>query len=283
MLLWGLSFVASKTILNTGVPPMTMVGLRYLLTTIILNVLLKIREPHTRLERADVLPLLASGLVGVTIYFFFESRGIKLTTASHASLIIAAIPIFTVLAEMLFYGTRVRLLGAAGVALSVVGVVLVVWSPGSSLFSGSFTGDLFMFGACFSWVAYILLSKNLHTRLSDLAITTYQSLFGTIFLVPLALLEHRQWVPLSFPAIASLLYLAVLSSAVGNFLYVYALSRLGPISISPYLNLIPIVGVLGGIALQGDRISIAGVLMVNWRQRLAAPREPAPPSAPGGS
>jgi drug/metabolite transporter (DMT)-like permease len=310
MLLWGLSFVASKTILNTGVPPMTMVCLRYLLTTIILNVLLRLREPpgrrpqggrpdggearrRRRLAKGDVLPLLASGLVGVTVYFFFESRGIKLTTASHASLIIAAIPVFTLLAEMAFFGTRVRLLGAAGVALSVAGVVLVVWSPGTSLFSGFFTGDLFMFGACFSWVAYILLSKNLHTRLSDLAITTYQSLFGTIFLIPLALLEYRQWVPLGFPAIGSLLYLAVLSSAVGNFLYVYALSRLGPISISPYLNLIPVVGVIGGIVLQGDRVAIAqevggaviiaGVLMVNWRQRLGSPGEPAPPSAPGGS
>ncbi len=152
-----------------------------------------------------------------------------------------------------------------------------------------------MFGACFSWVAYILLSKNLHTRLSDLAITTYQSIFGTIFLIPLAIVEYRQWVPITLPAVVSLLYLAILSSAVGNFLYVYALSRLGPVSISPYLNLIPIVGVIGGIVLQGDRVTpaqeiggaviIAGVLMVNWRQRLAAaPREDrVPPSAPGGS
>jgi drug/metabolite transporter (DMT)-like permease len=298
MLLWGLSFVASKTILNAGVPPMTMVCLRYVLTTVILNVILRIREPRARLSRRDVLPLLASGLVGVTVYFFFESRGIKLTSASHASLIIAAIPIFTLIAEMVFFRTRVRALGAAGIVLSVAGVIFVVRSSAASLTAGSLTGDLFMFGACFSWVAYILLSKNLHTRMSDLAITTWQSVFGTAFLVPLALTEYRQWVPLSMPVVLNLLYLAVLSSAVGNFLYVYALSRLGPIAISPYLNLIPVIGVLGGIVLLGEGITllqvlggvviVAGVLMVNARQgKPAAPpgREPdrVPPSSAGGS
>jgi drug/metabolite transporter (DMT)-like permease len=298
MLLWGLSFVSSKTILNAGVPPMTMVCMRYLATTVILNVVLRLREPKTRLARRDVLPLLASGLVGVTVYFFFESRGIKLTSASHASLIVAAIPIFTVLAEMVFFRTRIRALGAAGIALSVAGVVLVVRSRGGALASGSIAGDLFMFGACFSWVAYILLSKNLHTRLSDLAITAYQSLFGTAFLIPFALTEHRQWVPVGLTVVLNLLYLAVFSSAVGNFLYVYALSRLGPIAISPYLNLIPVIGVLGGIVLLGEGITllqvlggaviVAGVLMVNARQ--AKPGSPpvpepgrVPPSSAGGS
>jgi drug/metabolite transporter (DMT)-like permease len=277
MLLWGLSFVASKEVLNTGIPPMTMVCMRFVLTTVVLNVLLRIKEPKTRVGRGNVLPLLASGLVGVTIYFIFESRGIKLTSASHASLIIASIPIFTVLAEWIFFRTRVGWAAVLGILLSVAGVVFVVRTPGAPLFSGSFTGDLFMFGACFSWVAYILLSKNLHTRMSDLAITTYQSVFGTAFLIPFALLEIRQWVPLTLPAVLALLYLALLSSAAGNFFYVYALSHLGPITISPYLNLIPVIGALGGVAILGERVTlfqalggvviIAGVLIVNWRQR----------------
>jgi drug/metabolite transporter (DMT)-like permease len=277
VVLWGLSFVSSKTILNSGVPPMTMVCMRFLLTTVVLNVLLRRVEPKTRLLRRDALPLMVSGLFGVTVYFFFESRGIKMTSASHASLIIASIPVFTVAAEFLFFRTRIRLLGAAGIALSVVGVFLVVHVPGVSLLSGSFAGDLFMFGACLSWVAYMLLSRDLHKRLSDLAITTYQSLFGTLFLIPFALLEYRQWVPLTLTVGLNLLYLAVLSSAVGNYLYMVALSRLGPVAVSPYVNLIPVVGVLGGVVLLGETVTpvqllggaviIAGVLMVNAKQR----------------
>jgi drug/metabolite transporter (DMT)-like permease len=286
VILWGLSFVSSKTILNSGVPPMTMVCMRFMLTTLILNLALKRREPSTHLEKKNIPSLLLSGLFGVTIYFFFESRGIQLTSASHASLIIAVIPVLTILAELVFFRTRISLIGAAGIALSVIGVYFVVRDPEADILSGSLAGDLLMFGACVSWVVYMMVSKNLHKRLSDLAITAYQSLFGTAFLVPLALMEYRQWVPLTLAAALNLLYLAVFSSAVGNFLYMYALSRLGPIAVSPYVNLIPVVGVLGGVAILGESISIlqivggivivAGVLMVSARSASAAEKPPAP-------
>ena len=185
------------------------------------------------------------------------------------------------LAEAIFFRTRISWIVGVGIALSVVGVVFVVGRPGTG--SADPAGDLFMFGACVSWVVYILLSKNLHTRLSDIAITAYQSLFGTAFLIPFCLLEHAQWVPITPVAWLSLAYLAVFCSAVSNFLYVYALSRLGPISVSPYVNLIPVVGVLGGVALLGETIVLmqivggvvilAGVLLVSRHQPAGPPIE----------
>lgn len=276
VLFWGMSFVSSKTILNTGVPPMTMVAIRFLIATVVLNLFVRRFDPGARLKKRDILPLAVSGLFGLTIYFFFEARGIRMTSASHASLIIATIPIFTVVAEAIFYRTRISWLAAAGIVLSVAGVVLLVRRAGEPLLSGSLVGDLLMFGACLSWVVYILLSKNLHTRMSEIAITAYQSLFGTIFLLPLAILERGQWVPITLAAGLNLAYLALFCSALSNFLYVYALSRLGPIVISPYINLIPVVSVLGGVLILGESLAwgqavggaliLAGVLIVNWRQ-----------------
>jgi drug/metabolite transporter (DMT)-like permease len=276
---WGLSFVASKTILNSGVPPMTMVAIRFVIATVILNLFLRRFDPAARLRRADILPLALSGLFGVTLYFFCEARGIRLTSASHASLIIAVIPVFTVLADALFFRTRIRWLTALGILLSVGGVVLVV-GIGRGGGASTLGGDLFMFGACLCWVAYNMLSRNLHTRLSEIAITAYQSLFGTAFLVPLALLEMRQWVPITLAAGLNLAYLALFCSALANFLYVYALSRMGPVAVSPFINLIPVVGVLGGVVILGESITwlqvcggvviLGGVLIVS-RQRPAGP------------
>jgi drug/metabolite transporter (DMT)-like permease len=282
-LFWGLSFVSSKTILNSGVPPMTMVCIRFVLATVILNLLLRRFDPAARLRRADLLPLAASGIFGVTVYFFFESRGIKLTSASHASLIIAVIPVITVLAEALLFHARIRPLTIIGVLLSVVGVVFVVGGPGAAVGAVSIEGDLFMFGACLSWVIYIILSRNLHRRLSEIAITAYQCVFGTLFLIPLALLEMRAWVPITLSAGLNLAYLAVFCSALSNFLYVFALSRLGPIAVSPYINLIPVIGVLGGVVILGESLAftqicggvviLAGVLLVSRKQPAGPPIE----------
>ena len=284
VLFWGLSFVSSKTILNTGVPPMTMACIRFVIATVVLNLFVRKFDPAARLRRKDLLPLAASGLFGVTIYFFFETRGIRLTSASHASLIIAVIPVITVLAETILFRARISWLAVAGIVLSVVGVVFVVERPGTGARgTASLAGDLFMFGACLSWVVYIILSKNLHQRLSEIAITAYQSLFGTVFLIPLALLEMRQWVPITLIAGLNLVYLALFCSALSNFLYVYGLSRLGPIAVSPYVNLIPVVGVLGGVVLLGEAIAwsqvaggiviLAGVLLVNRKKPAGPPIE----------
>jgi len=284
VLFWGLSFVASKTILNSGVPPMTMVCIRFVAATVVLNVFLRRFDPRARLTRQDVLPLAVSGFFGVTIYFFFESRGIRLTSASHASMIIAVIPVVTVAAEAVLFRTRVTWHTAVGILLSVVGVVFVVRPPGAPPGEAfSLVGDLFMFGACVSWVVYIILSRNLYRRLSEIAITAYQSVFGTAFLIPLALLEMHQWVPITPAAGLSLAYLALFCSALSNFLYVFALSRLGPIAVSPYVNLIPVVGVLGGVVILGERIVpaqvlggvviLAGVLLVSRRPAGAPPAE----------
>ncbi len=278
VLFWGLSFVSSKTILNSGVPPMTMVCMRFVVAALILNLFLRRFDPGARLRRTDLLPLAVSGLFGVTVYFFFESRGIRATSASHASLIIAVVPVITVIAEALFFRTRVSWQAVVGIILSVVGVVFVVARPGAGAEGPvSLVGDLFMFGACLSWVVYIILSRNLHERLSEIAVTAYQSLFGTAFLIPLALLEMRQWVPITLAAGLNLAYLAVFCSALSNFLYVYSLSRLGPIAVSPYVNLIPVVGVVGGVVLLGETIVwhqvlggvviLFGVLLVSRRQR----------------
>jgi drug/metabolite transporter (DMT)-like permease len=284
VLFWGLSFVSSKTILSTGVPPMTMVCIRFVIATVILNLFLRRFDPAARLRKKDLLPLAASGLFGVTVYFFFEARGIKLTSASHASLIIAVIPVITVIAETVLFRTRISWLTGVGVVLSVIGVVFVVERPGAAAHGPvSLAGDLFMFGACVSWVIYIILSRNLHTRLSEIAITAYQCLFGTAFLIPLALLEMPQWVPITLLAGLNLAYLALFCSALSNFLYVYALSALGPIAVSPYVNLIPVVGVLGGVVLLGETlvwsqavggvVILAGVLLVSWKRAASPPVE----------
>jgi drug/metabolite transporter (DMT)-like permease len=277
VLFWGLSFVSSKTILNAGVPPMTMVAMRFAAASVLLFPLLKLREPGLRPGRSGYFALAAGGLLGVTIYFFFESRGIALTSATSSSLIIATIPVFTVVAERLFYGTRVAWFRWIGVALSLGGVYLLVGrADGSERAPGELVGNLLMLGACLSWVAYNMVSRNLHKRFSDFAVTAYQALFGFVFLVPLALLERGSWVPLSGLVILNLLYLAVFCSALSYFLYVFALARIGPVGIAPFINLIPVVGVLGGVFILGESITalqvaggvivVAGVLIVNLRR-----------------
>ncbi len=137
-------------------------------------------------------------------------------------------------------------------------------------------GNLLMLGACLSWVAYILISKGLNAKLSGLALTAYQSLFGALFLLPLALLEYSLWRPIPPIAWINIIYLAVFCSAISYFLYIYSLSHLDSVVVSSYVNLIPVVSALGSTFILGEEITaqqilgglivIAGVYIVNLKK-----------------
>jgi drug/metabolite transporter (DMT)-like permease len=280
VILWGMSFTSTKIILNTGFPPLTIALLRFAIASAVMLAILKARNKRLSIPKGDILPLGLSGLLGVTLYFFFENRGIKLTSASNASLIIATIPVFTVAAEMVFFRHRVPLVKMGGIGLSIAGVYFLInpgGTPGGASPSSAngLAGSLLMLGACFSWVAYIILSKKFAQKLPRLALTAYQFLFGTLFLIPLSLFERRAWVAMGTHAWLNLLFLALLCSAAGYFLYLYGLFRLDPTTVSSYINLIPVVGALSGIFVLGERLVstqiiggaavIAGVVIVNVR------------------
>ena len=112
-----------------------------------------------------------------------------------------------------------------------------------------------MLGAAFSWVIYSLATRPLNKRYSQLAVVTYQTLFGTVTLVPFALLEAGQWQPLSNAILLHVAYLGIFCSAIGYYLYVYALDILGVSSVSLFINLIPVVSVAGGFFLLHETVT----------------------------
>jgi drug/metabolite transporter (DMT)-like permease len=157
VLFWGMSFVSSKAILNTGFPPMTMVALRFVIASgLLLPIHRRLGGPAKLAGKRDYLTLLLSGICGVSLYFFFETRGIQLTSASNAALIVATIPVLTVAADRVFYKNPLSWLQGLGISLSVVGVFLIV-QRSSTQFPRALAGNLFMFGACLCWVAFIFL------------------------------------------------------------------------------------------------------------------------------
>ncbi|MBN1836392.1 MAG: DMT family transporter [Spirochaetales bacterium] len=293
---WGMSFVSSRVVLDAGFPPMAMVFVRFGIASLVLLPIHRRLEAPARLRGGrDIAVLILSGLFGVSLYFFFETRGIRLTSASNAALIVATVPVLTVAADRLLFRRPLSWLQGLGIGLSVLGIFLIV-RRSSGRFPEATRGNLFMFGACVSWVVYIFLSRRLRGRAGGLYLTTWQSVIGVALLVPLVLLELPQWslVPGGAPALLAspavwlnLAYLGIACSAVSYFLYLYALSALGSVVVSSYINLVPVVGAVGGVAVLGESLSllqvvgaavvIAGVFLVNLPRRATA-RDPQPGS-----
>lgn len=260
MIIWGLSFLSIKVTVDV-IGPMSLALSRFVIASLLLWAMLKYKEPGTELKKQDI-PLMAlSGIVGITIYFFFENNGVNLTTASSASIIIATIPMFTALADYIFCGNKISLPQILGIILSFTGVYLIVGESGElTLASKNFTGNLFMLGAAFSWVVYNLTTRPLGQRYSRLAITTYQTLFGTAAIIPFVFFENPDLGLLNGVVVANIFFLGVFCSAAGYLFYVYSIGKLGVSITSLFINLIPIITVIASYFILDEKITSTQML-----------------------
>ncbi|MBP2625400.1 MAG: protein of unknown function transrane [Firmicutes bacterium] len=272
--LWGISFISIKTAVSE-VPPITLALLRFMIASTILLIITKKIEPTTKLLPRDLGKMIIAGFFGITLYFFFENTALRLTTASSAALITSIIPIIAITLDILVFKTKVSFIQCIGIIIAMSGAYLAITANGRLDFSSqTFIGNLLIVGAMLSWSLYTLLNKSFQGKYSGLFLTTYQSLFGTIFLIPLSLFEYKEWHLFSLTAFGNILFLAIGCSALGYFLYIYALSKLDVTITTLYLNLMSIIGVLGGhLFLQetifpaqivGGAMIISSIIMINF-------------------
>ena len=76
----------------------------------------------------------------------------------------------------------------AGILLSFAGIVALVLAAGGAG-GGSLTGNLLVLAASVSAAVYSILARRLLVSRSALFVTTWQNLFGALFMAPLALVE----------------------------------------------------------------------------------------------
>jgi drug/metabolite transporter (DMT)-like permease len=125
VLIWSTSFTATKIAL-TSLPPRTIGALRFVLAAFTLGIILGVQKGFSIPSRGILVRLLASGLLGITLYFSLENLGVQLATASDAALIVASYPAITILLEIAFFGKKVLWLQLAGVCVAMLGVYFIV-------------------------------------------------------------------------------------------------------------------------------------------------------------
>lgn len=251
---WGVSYASIK-ITVAEVPPVTMALIRFAIASVLLWGLLKRFEPEAVLAKADWPQMALAGCLGITLYFYFENIGVKLTTVVNASLIVTIIPILAICLDILFYGAKLSRLKLVGIAIAMTGAYLSVTANGQLDFnSDNFVGNLFVVGAMLSWTFYTLVSRSLQRKYSGMCMTTYQTVIGTVFLVPLALTEWQEWHSFSLTALGHILFLAICCSVLCYLVYMHVLKHLDVAITTLYLNLVPVVGVLSGYFWLGESV-----------------------------
>jgi drug/metabolite transporter (DMT)-like permease len=271
---WGSTYLAIRVGVRE-VPPFLLAGVRFLVAGLVLYGWMRVRGTPSPTAREWGAASSLAILIFVFDYglvFWAERR----VTSGIAAVIMATIPVFMTLGEIIFLRTQ-RLTMRLGLALLVglTGVaVLVGFTPGGHAISlGEAPVNLAGAGAlivgAISWSVAALLSRRLPSPSSKTMSSGAQMLAGGVMLVLAAGLLgefhelHLQSV--SREAWLALAYLIVAGSIVAFTAYVWLIHHESPTKVGTYAYVNPVVAVLLGYFLGGEAIgprTIVGTLLV---------------------
>lgn len=253
VLIWGANFSITKIALEQ-IPPLAFAGLRFLIASALLWLVLRATEGSRPLPPGSLRKLILLGLIGNSIYQVCFLLGLTYTTAANASLIIATTPAMVAAAGAVLGIDRLRPIGAAGIALAIGGVALILSARGLRFGSDGIVGDLLLLGCAVSWTVYTLGVRSLGGGLSPLAITTWTTITGTpgLLLLGLPALVGADWLTVTPAAWLGLAYSTVLGVVLAYLLWNNSVRVAGSTKTAVYSTAIPMVAALVAWPLLGE-------------------------------
>jgi len=258
MAVWGSTFVVTKGLVELW-PPFTLAFVRVSIGALVLMPLAIARH-----RRGMPLPwgtIGLMGLLGVTFYYLTFNWALVHISASQGALVQASIPAMTALVAVIWLRERANLSRWLGIALSVGGVLIVF--SGNEVESGESTlfGNLLMFASVVCWALYTSMAKRV-ASFEPLVITVCVMGTGALLLLPFCAYEilSAGLQPLPIQGWAGVLYLGGVATGAAYMLYNASLRHLDASEVGVYTNLIPVVGVLTGIVMLGEPLSLRAII-----------------------
>ncbi|VWB11570.1 DMT family transporter [Burkholderia lata] len=284
-LFWGGTFIAGRILAASMSATAAATG-RFAIAALLLVVLTwKIEGGLPKLSVLQVVTTFGLGATGIFLYNVCFFAALARMPAGRTALFVALNPVATaVLLSIVVRGERLSPSRWAGIAVALFGALVVIIRGEllrvlTDLGSTFGAGERYMLCAVLSWAAYTVIGRRALDGLSPLAATTYAALWGLALLIVAHLFGSpaRSGTPLTWQAVASMLYLGAIGTVVAFVWYSQGIRELGPARAAVFTNLVPVFGVLLSVALLGEPLSpsmlvggalvIAGVALTNRARR----------------
>jgi len=266
VVVWGLNFVVIKVGLH-NMPPLMLAGLRFLLVAF--PALFFVARPKIPFRL-----LLGYGLTISFGQFAFLFCAINFgMPAGLASLVLQAQAFFTIILGALVFGERLQGKQLVGIALAVVGV-LVLAEASLNGQHVALLGFLLTLSAAFCWASGNIFNKKimqLETRPAVMSLVVWSALIPIVpFMVASYLLDGptvmlHSLVTLDLTTILSLIYLAFVATIVGYGIWGALLGRYETWRVAPLSLLVPVVGIASAALLLDEKLGalqLVGALLV---------------------
>ena len=261
---WGSTFLAIRVGVHE-VPPFLFAAIRFLIAGLVLYLWMIFNgesSPNLRQWSSILLLALLIFVFDYGLLFWAEQR----VPSGIAAVMMATIPVFMALSEILFLQTqRLTIRLALALLIGIFGVA-VLMSHSLNLGSAAIdrTGALALIFASVSWAVASILTRRLALPSSKVMSSGAQMLAGGVLLSLASgmLGEFHSFHPteVSRTAWLSLLYLIVAGSIIAYTAYVWLIHHESPTKVGTYAYVNPVVAVVIGYFLGGETLDLRTIL-----------------------
>jgi drug/metabolite transporter (DMT)-like permease len=203
-------------------------------------------------------------LLGFVLNKAFEYFGLALSTASDVALLIATESLFTAVLSWTLLRERVTAAGVAALVVGLVGVYLIVErgvipNLGGGAGSGRIIGDLLVIFSLLLESGYTILGKRTLAQMPPLLFTA-ATLVGSLFVwIPAGAVAVARagWPHLSVAGWVGVVYMALVATVLGYWLWFRALAVVDASTAAPTLFIQPLLGAALGVWLLHDSLTWA--------------------------
>lgn len=279
--IFGLSYIFVKQATNVA-GAFAFLGWRFVIAAVFMSLCVALGLVKVNFKGRKLRPLLIVALCNPAIYYIGETIGISHTTASESGVILASIPVASLVASTLILREKPARTQIVGILITLIGVTITVLAAGvqSSL---SVVGYLFLFVGVISYALYAVYVDKAKaftgTEITYVMMIAGAILFGTIAIIE-GLCTGNMSVLVTLPLketgfLVAILYSGICSSILGFILSNTAIALIGVNRTASFIGISTVVAIIAGILLLGESFSlfqllgaiviIAGVYIANTK------------------
>lgn len=254
--IWGSTYLVTTELLPPGYP-LTVAMLRALPAGLLLLLIVRQLPSGIWWPRTFLL-----GALNFSFFWAMLFVSAYRLPGGVAATVGAIQPLIVILLSRVFLGSPIRALSIVAGVAGIVGVGLLVLTPGATLDPLGVVAGL---SGAVSMAFGTVLSRHWAPPVPPLTFTAWQLAAGGLLLVPVALFFEPALPTLTAANVVGLAYLGLIGAASTYLLWFRGLSRLEPSAVAPLGFLSPVVAILLGWGVLDERLTpvqAMGILVV---------------------
>lgn len=257
--IYGLNHTIAKGAMPDHIRPLGLVLLR-VIGAAMLFWLLSVFTPSQKIERKDWLRLVACSFFGMVVNMQAFFSGLELSTPINSSVLVTLTPIIVVVLSAVLIGERILKFKAVGIGMGLIGaLILVLYGKETGINAPNIPlgNALFLLNAT-SFGLYLILVKKLLERYQPFTLMKWLFTIAVVINLPIGWSQFVavEWASMPLEPALRITYVVLGTTFLTYLFNTYALTQLKASTVSAFIYVQPLVGILFALAMGEDQMTL---------------------------